>query len=257
LSLESEVEERIGVKFRRSRLLREAFVHRSYLNENLTPGLESNERLEFFGDAVLSYVVADRLFRECPECPEGELTEWRGHLVRRDSLANFARRLALGQFLLLGKGEEAAGGRDRAANLAGLFEALVGAICMDRGLLAARKFIMQAIGDEMVNLRNRPTPIDPKSRLQEVVQARWQRAPTYRTVLEEGPEHRKVFTVEVSIQGDLLGRGAGLSKQEAEREAARRALEELLVPEERATGPSPLFVGDSGPARAVERPGED
>jgi len=257
LSLESEVEERIGVKFRRPSLLREAFVHRSYLNENLTPGLESNERLEFFGDAVLSYVVADRLFRECPECPEGELTEWRGHLVRRDSLANFARRLGLGEFFLLGRGEEAAGGRDRPANLAGLFEALVGAICMDRGLSAARRFIMQAIGDEMVNLRNRPTPIDPKSRLQEVVQGRWQRAPTYKTVREEGPEHRKVFTVEVSIQGQLLGSGAGLSKQEAEREAARRALEQLLVPEERATGPSPLFVGDSGSGIALESPGEN
>ena len=254
MSLETEVEDRIGVTFRRPALLREAFVHRSYLNENMTPGLESNERLEFLGDAVLSYVVAERLFRECPECPEGELTEWRGHLVRRDSLANFARRLDLGTFLLLGRGEEAAGGRERAANLADLFEALVGAICIDRGLTAARKFIMQAIGSEMKNLRGRPTPIDPKSRLQEVVQLRWQRAPIYRTVREEGPEHRKVFTVEVSAHGEVLGEGAGLSKQEAEREAAKRALESLLQPEEVFSAAAPLFVGEQ-PSALTSPPG--
>jgi ribonuclease-3 len=256
LTLESEVQERIGVQFKKLALLRESFVHRSYLNENTIPGLESNERLEFFGDAVLSYVVADRLFRECPECPEGELTEWRGHLVRRDSLANFARRLGLGEFLLLGRGEEAAGGRDRPATLAGLFEAIVGAICMDRGLLAARKFIMMAIGDEMVNLRGRPTPIDPKSRLQEIVQSRWQRAPSYRTVREEGPEHRKVFTVEATIQGEVLGTGTGLSKQDAEREAARRALDTLLTPSENAAGETPLAAGERKPAAAAKKPSQ-
>jgi ribonuclease III len=227
VTFESEVEERLGVKFRRQALLREAFVHRSYLNENAEKGLESNERLEFFGDAVLSYVVAEKLFRDCPACTEGDLTEWRGHLVRRDSLAAFARKLNLGEFFLLGRGEEAAGGRERAANLAGLFEAIVGAIAIDRGLTAARKFILSAIGDEMEGLRDRPTPIDPKSRLQEIVQARWQRAPVYRTVNEEGPEHKKVFTVEVSIQGRVLASGVGQSKQEAERAAARLALEDL------------------------------
>jgi ribonuclease-3 len=227
MTLESEVEERIGITFKSKAILREAFVHRSYLNENPSEGLESNERLEFFGDAVLSYVVAERLFRDCPTCTEGDLTEWRGHLVRRDSLANFARKIGLGDYLLLGRGEEAAGGRDRPANLAGLFEALVGALAIDRGLAQSRKFILSAIGDEIRGLRGRPTPIDPKSRLQEVVQARWQRAPVYRTVHEEGPEHRKVFTVEVSVQGQVLASGVGLSKQEAERQAAGGALEHL------------------------------
>jgi ribonuclease-3 len=207
-------------------MLHQAFVHRSYLNEYPSPGLESNERLEFFGDAVLSYVVAERLFRDCPECDEGDLTEWRGYLVRRDSLANFARVKGLGDFLLLGRGEEAAGGRQRAQNLASLFEAVVGAIAIDRGLIASRKFIFEAIGSE-IDLRGRPTPIDPKSRLQEVVQARWQRAPSYKTVAEEGPEHRKLFTVEVQVQGTALASGTGHSKQEAEREAARNALTEL------------------------------
>jgi ribonuclease III len=225
-SFEEDVEERIGIKFRRREMLHQAFVHRSYLNEYPRPGLESNERLEFFGDAVLSYVVAERLFRDCPDCDEGDLTEWRGHLVRRDSLAAFARGLGLGDFLLLGRGEEAAGGRDRNANLACLFEAVVGAIAIDRGLTVAKHFIFDAIGSEL-DLRGRPTPIDPKSRLQEIVQARWQRAPSYKTVQEEGPEHRKFFTVEAQVHGQPLGRGSGHSKQEAEREAARNALKEL------------------------------
>jgi ribonuclease-3 len=143
--------------------------------------------------------------------------------VRRDSLANFARVKGLGDFLLLGRGEEAAGGRERAQNLASLFEAVVGAIAIDRGLTASRRFIFEAIGDE-IDLKGRPTPVDPKSRLQEVVQARWQRAPSYKTVAEEGPEHRKIFTVEVQVQGAALASGTGHSKQEAEREAARNAL---------------------------------
>ena len=223
---EEEVQALLGVRFRKPAMLRQAFVHRSYLNEYPEPGLESNERLEFFGDAVLSYVVAERLFRDCPACDEGALTEWRGYLVRRDSLAAFARKLELGRYFLLGRGEEAAGGRERALNLASLFEAVVGAIAIDRGLTESRRFIFDAIGDEL-DLRGKPTPIDPKSRLQEVVQARWQRAPSYRTVHEEGPEHRKVFTVEVATRDRVLATGTGHSKQEAERQAARSAIESL------------------------------
>jgi ribonuclease-3 len=236
-SFEKDAEERIGVSFHKTEILRQAFVHRSYMNEYPSPGLESNERLEFFGDAVLSYVVAERLFRDNPGIQEGELTEWRGYLVKRDSLAAFARKLGLGPFLLLGHGEEAAGGRDRNANLACLFEAVVGAIAIDRGMLAARGFILRAIGDE-INLKGRPTPIDPKSRLQEVVQSRWQRPPSYHTVHEEGPEHRKVFTVEVSVHGQPLGSGIGPSKQEAERNAARAALVDLQTPPQSEAEPS-------------------
>jgi ribonuclease-3 len=224
---EREVEDKIGVSFKHLDTLRLAFVHRSYINEFPQEGTESNERLEFFGDSVLSYVVAERLFRDNPHIDEGALTEWRGYLVKRDSLAMFARRLDLGKHLLLGHGEESAGGRNRSANLACLFEAVVGAIAIDRGLTEARRFILRAIGDE-INLRGRPTPIDPKSRLQEVVQARWQRPPSYHTIHEEGPEHKKLFTVQVSVQGNPLGTGTGPSKQEAEREAARQALTDLL-----------------------------
>ncbi len=170
-SFEDEAQIKLGVKFKSPALLRQSFVHRSYLNEFPEPGLESNERLEFFGDAVLSYVVAERLFRDCPLCDEGDLTEWRGYLVRRDSLAQFARQLDLGHYFLLGRGEETAGGRERAQNLASLFEAVVGAIAIDRGMTVVRKFIFDAIGSE-IDLKGKPTPIDPKSRLQEVVQSR-------------------------------------------------------------------------------------
>ena len=241
-SFEEQVEARLGLTFENQITLHEAFVHRSYMNEYPADGQESNERLEFFGDAVLSYVVAERLFRDCPDCDEGDLTEWRGYLVRRDSLAAFARGLSLGDFLLLGRGEEAAGGRERAQNLASLFEAVVGAICIDRGLEVARQFIFDALGDEL-DLQGRPTPVDPKSKLQEIVQARWQRAPTYRTVHEEGPEHRKVFTVEAQIHGEVLGSGTGHSKQEAEREAAKDAL---------ASYPFETAPAETAPAQAAE-----
>jgi ribonuclease III len=219
------LEQAIGVRFRRPALLRRALVHRSYLNEQSEPGLESNERLEYLGDSVIGYVVARRLYVDCPTCTEGDLTERRGYLVRRDSLARFARILHLGDYLLLGRGEDSAGGRNRPANLAGVFEAVVGAIVMDRGMTAARKFILDVMAEEIASLDGKPTPIDPKSRLQEVVQARWQRAPSYRTVKEEGPEHSKTFTVEVGVQGRVLASGAGPSKQEAERQAARQAIE--------------------------------
>ena len=251
-SFESEVEDKIGVHFRRRDTLRLAFVHRSYINEYPQQGSESNERLEFFGDSVLSYVVAERLFRDNPAIDEGALTEWRGYLVKRDSLAMFARRLGLGEYLLLGHGEESAGGRNRNANLACLFEAVVGAIAIDRGLTAARGFILRAIGDE-INLRGRPTPIDPKSRSQEVVQARWQRPPSYHTLHEEGPEHKKLFTVQVSVQGQALGSGTGPSKQEAEREAARQALADLTG-EEQPPEPAVSLEGRTGAVLRVRAP---
>ncbi len=242
MSFESEVEERLGLKFKDHELLRTSFVHRSYLNENPLEGLESNERLEFFGDSVIGYVVAERLYLDCPACDEGQLTEWRGHLVRRDSLARFANKLGLGDFLLLGRGEEAAGGRERAANIASLFEAVVGAVSLDAGLEVARTFIFDAIGSE-IDLEGRSTPVDPKSRLQEMVQSRWQRGPGYRTVQEEGPDHRKTFTVEVHIQGEVLGSGVGLSKQEAEREAARHAIRALEEAESAESAEDPGVSG--------------
>jgi ribonuclease-3 len=224
------LEERLGVTFQDLHLLRQAFVHRSYLNENPEASLVSNERLEFLGDAALGLVVAQRLYELFPTHGEGLLTELRAHLVRRDTLAHAAERLALGEQLLLGRGEEAAGGRRRPSNLAAVLEAVVGAILVDQGLPSADAFIMSALADDFEAVRSGVAPADPKSRLQVLVQSRGKDLPEYRTLKAEGPEHARLFTVEVYLDGEVLGVGQGKTKRQAEREAARRALEKLGVP---------------------------
>ncbi|HWQ28966.1 MAG TPA: ribonuclease III [Dehalococcoidia bacterium] len=223
----SDLERAIGVRFKNRGLLRQALVHTSYVNEN--PGLDlgSNERLEFLGDAVLGLVIGKLLYQDFPDVDEGRLTELRAHLVRRDTLARAAARLRLGEYLRLGRGEEAAGGRDRPTNLAHAFEALVGAVYLDQGLDTVERFVHEALGPELATVRERRVPADPKSQLQEYVQSHWQITPTYRTVRIEGPDHARRFTVEVSVGGEVLGAGEGRSKQQAEKAAARVALEAL------------------------------
>jgi ribonuclease-3 len=220
----------MGVTFQNPALLRQAFVHRSYLNENPEISLLSNERLEFLGDAALSLVTAQRLYELFPTHGEGLLTELRAHLVRRDTLARAAERLALGDYLLLGRGEEAAGGRRRPSNLAAVFEAVVGTILVDQGLGSVDGFVTSALADEFEAVRSGVVPADPKSRLQVLVQARGQGLPEYRTLKVEGPEHARLFTVEVCMDGEVVGIGQGKTKRQAEREAARRALDKLGVP---------------------------
>ena len=220
----NSLENIIGIVFSDKSLLTRALVHRSALNEQPDLAPCSNERLEFLGDAVLGLVTAEYLYHRFPEYQEGDLTTLRAALVCGETLAQFARRINLGQFLYLSKGEEAAGGRDREANLACAFEALMGAIYLDQGLPVARSFIQRfiepEIGERMVPVVNK----DPKSRLQELVQGEYQRTPRYRTVAEEGPDHAKCFTVEVMMGDRVLGRGTGRSKQAAERAAAEAAL---------------------------------
>jgi ribonuclease-3 len=223
----SELERRLGVKFKDASLLTQALIHSSYVNENPHDAPESNERLEFLGDAVLGLVVADDLYAAYPEQHEGQLTELRTLLVRRDTLAKAGRRLRLGDALYLGRGEEAGGGRSRPTNLAHAYEALVGAIFLDRGLATARRFVRRSLQAEFSELPVRPFPVDPKSRLQELSQSRYQAPPSYRLVEAEGPDHARRFTVEVIINGRALGTGRGMSKQEAEKEAAREALAHL------------------------------
>ncbi len=223
----SALERRLGVKFNDSALLKQALVHSSYVNENPYAAPLSNERLEFLGDAVLGLVVADELFAAYPDQDEGQLTELRTLLVRRDTLAKTARRLKLGDDLYLGKGEEAGGGRTRPTNLAHAYEALVGAVFLDRGLSTARKFVRRSLEQEFQSLPARPFPLDPKSRLQEMSQSRFQMPPQYRLVEAVGPDHDRRFTVEVVVNGRAMGKGQGLSKQEAEKEAAREALARL------------------------------
>jgi ribonuclease-3 len=221
------LEKRIGVRFRNSSLLQQALVHRSYLNEMPESGFESNERLEFLGDAVLGLVVAARLYADYPDRPEGQLTELRAALVRRDALAKVAKRLTLGEYLYLGKGEESAGGRNRPSNLSASYEAVVGAVYLDGGIDKARRFIFRSLSPEFEALPKGRMPGDPKSRLQELLQARYQKPPVYRVVRDEGPDHLKVFTVQVSAGKRVLGTGKGHSKQQAEKEAATHALERL------------------------------
>ena len=213
----------LGLVFRNPRLLEQALVHRSYLNENPGFRLGSNERLEFLGDAVIGFITAENLYSDFPELPEGGLTRLRAVLVRRDTLARAARALRLGEYLYLGRGEERSGGRRRPRNLASTFEAVVGAIYLDQGLATARDFVLEALAGELDRAGREAE--DYKSKFQEIVQAKHHLPPSYRVIDAVGPDHRRWFTVEVSVEGEVLGRGSGWSKQVAEKEAARAALQ--------------------------------
>lgn len=220
------LEQKIGVTFADKSLLRQAFVHRSYLNENPGFSLPSNERLEFLGDAVLGFVVAEYLYHRFPSQPEGELTSIRAALVRAETLALVARELQLGDWLLVGRGEEATGGRGRQSILSSTLEALIGAIFLDRGLDTARDFILSFIPQQLRRIEQHKLTKDFKSSLQQLAQATYQVTPTYRTVSAVGPDHAKIFTVEVLVRDVPLAQGMGFTKQQAQQEAARKALED-------------------------------
>ena len=223
----SALEERLRVTFKNSALLQQALTHSSYLNEHPHVAAESNERLEFLGDAVLGLVIAGDLYGSYPGLDEGKLTELRTHLVRGGTLAKAARRLKLGDEISFGRGEEAAGGRGRPSNLAHAYEAIVGAIYLDSGIRSARSFIRRSLKPEYQLVADEAFPMDAKSLLQEISQSRFQSAPRYLLVKEEGPDHARLFTFEVRINGRRLGTGSGRSKQDAEKEAAQKALQRL------------------------------
>ncbi|HET6316290.1 MAG TPA: ribonuclease III, partial [Chloroflexota bacterium] len=187
----------LGYAFRDSGLLRSALIHTSYVNERPGRGLESNERLEFLGDAVLGVIVAHRLFEMRPESAEGELTVVRAWLVRQSTLARWARQVGLGQHLLLGRGEARSGGRDRPALLSRGFEALIGAVYLDGGLDAARSVLLPLADQELKAGFSPQRVVDAKSRLQQVTQARFDQTPIYHMVDHSGPGHAPVFIVEV------------------------------------------------------------
>jgi ribonuclease-3 len=207
--------------------LEQALVHSSYINENPGFALTSNERLEFLGDAVLGLVVAEKLYWNFPRFSEGEMTRLRAALVRRETLARVARAIRLGDYLYLGKGEEASGGRYKPSNLAGALEAVIAATFFDRGLTVTRESILRLFSEEMERVVSRGAEVDYKSRLQELAQARQQSAPFYQLVEAVGPAHDRRFTVEVKIGDTVMGRGEGKSKKTAEAEAARSALQRL------------------------------
>lgn len=221
------LQKRLRVKFGRPESLAQAMVHRSYLNEAAGQGLLSNERLEFLGDAVLGCIVAKRLFERYPHVPEGRLTELRAYLVKAETLARVGERLQLGQFLLLGRGEDATGGRIRPLNLARAFEAVLGAMYLDRGFRTTEQFVLRVLQPELAELGGGDLPTDAKSRLQHLAQTVFNTTPHYRTVAAEGPDHAKVFTIEVVLGDRSLGTGRGLSKRTAEKLAAQEALEHI------------------------------
>ncbi len=223
----ADFEKALGVDFKNIALLQQALVHSSFINENPAYVSGHNERLELLGDAVLGLIVAEELYRSSPDLTEGEMTRLRAALVRRDTLARVARSIGLGDFLYMGKGEEAGGGRSKATNLAGALEAVVAAVYLDCGIAAARDMVARLFAAEWPKLAGPGAGVDCKSRLQEFTQSRFQQAPAYRLVAEAGQPHDPVFTVEVCVSDRVVATGSGRSKKLAETEAARAALERL------------------------------
>ncbi len=219
-----ELEKKIGYEFRDFSLLRRAMMHSSYTNEKHLPKFQCNERLEFLGDAVLELVSSEFLFLENPKISEGELTKTRASMVCEPSLAFCARDLQLGEYLLLGKGEEATGGRGRDSITSDSMEALIGAIYLDGGFTNAKEFIHRFI---LSDLEYKKLFFDSKTILQEIVQADMGESITYRLVGEEGPDHNKAFRVEVRIGETCCGAGKGRTKKAAEQEAAYQAILKL------------------------------
>ena len=219
-----------GYRFRDRGLLEHAMTHTSRANEDASGGVMDNESLEFLGDAVLGFVVADLLFREFPEYDEGEKSKMKAILVSTATLARVAERLRLGDHLLLGRGEEKTGGRRKQALLADGCEALIAALYLDGGIEQARAFIVRELGSFVEQLRRDGVSAqDYKSALQELVQGRNRPLPEYRVVGAIGPDHQKLFDVEVLVAGEPLARATGPSKKEAEQEAARLALSRLTT----------------------------
>jgi ribonuclease-3 len=217
------LESRINYKFRNSLLLAEALTHPSLAYESQRPHFD-NQRMEFLGDAVLQLVVTEALFRLFPGAAEGDLTKLRSRVVSRRALARFAMVINLGEYVLLGKGEEATGGRRRLSTLADAFESLIGAVYIDTGLDAAKTMILRLFESEIEAMVESPDERNPKGELQEFLQAIHPVAPVYQIVSESGPDHRRVFQAEVTWQGKILSSGKGKSKKEAEARAAADAL---------------------------------
>lgn len=217
---------RLNIRFKNPKLLQQAFLHRSYLNE-VKMDLESNERLEFLGDSVLSLIISYYLYTLRSTDSEGELTNLRAHIVKTKSLAEAARKLELGKYLSLSKGEEISGGRDNPQLLANTYEALLGSLFLDAGLEVVKKVIDKTLLPLFEKELKMGPPKDAKSSLQETVQQRLKQSPHYKILQTHGPDHAKQFTVAVYIGGKETGRGIGASKQIAEEEAAKQALEVL------------------------------
>lgn len=214
--------------FKNKKLLEQAFTHRSFLNETKEK-LDNNERLEFLGDSIVSFVVSKHLYAMFPDFNEGKLTNMRSLLVNTKSLGSVAKELEFGSLLKLSRGEEESHGRDNESLLADSFEAFVGALFLDRGIQAVETFLNEVLLKKSSVLAQNSVLKDPKSLLQEEVQAKKQNAPIYKLITEEGPAHDRIFTIGVYVKDTLLGKGTGKSKQRAEEKAAQEALIKLNV----------------------------
>lgn len=219
----SKLEKNLGLKFKKKKFLEQAFLHRSYLNEHPGLKMEHNERLEFLGDAVLELIVTKHLFNNYSNS-EGELTAWRAALVNSKMLAEIADKLKLNDYLLLSKGEKQDTGRARQFILANTLEAIIGAIYLDQGLTKTEKFIKNNLIKELPRILKEKLYVDPKSHFQEKAQAELGTTPNYELVKEQGPDHAKLFIVGVYLDGKLIAKGEGPSKQSAQEDAAKKGL---------------------------------
>jgi ribonuclease-3 len=223
------LQQALGISLNDRRLLEQALVHSSYSNENPAFTAHSNERLEFLGDAILGSIIAERLYQNPPPLSEGEMTRLRSALVRQSCLAHIAATVGLGDYLYLGKGEEAGGGRNKPKNLAAALEAVIAAVYLDQGPAATREFVLGLFDTELDRVLTQGSGGDYKSRLQEFTQAKWQLTPSYHLVEAVGPDHDRTFTVEVRTGNTVLAKGSGKSKKAAETEAARWALRRVFT----------------------------
>jgi ribonuclease-3 len=221
------LETRLAVGLARPELGLQALTHKSYVNEHKDAGLQDNERLEFLGDAVVDLAISHRLMERFPVASEGELSKLRALIVNEEGLARIARRLSLGELLLLGRGEELTGGRDKSSVLADALEAVIGAVYLGSGLAGVLALIDLHFSEALEGVALGRSGLDYKTKLQEDIQTRMKVSPRYRVVSEAGPDHEKTFEVEVSIGTDLYARATGKSKKEAEQAAARATLEML------------------------------
>lgn len=228
LKILNELQEKIEYKFKDMKLLYWALTHSSYANEHKKQKITYNERLEFLGDSVLGLVVSEYIFVKYPRYPEGDLTKLRATVVCEPSLSYLAKNINLGKYLMLGKGEEATGGRERVSILADAFEALIGAIYLDGGIENAKVFVLKYLSPIIENAVNGVELfIDYKTHLQELLQKTTKSKIEYAVILEEGPDHNKIFHTEVTLDGEVLGKGIGRSKKEAEQNAAKSALDKM------------------------------
>ncbi len=224
----NDLAQKVDLAFKDNNLIQQAFIHRSYLNENKEYA-SSNERLEFLGDSILSLLVSEYLFKEYPDFSEGQLTNLRSSVVKTTTLAQIAKELKLGELLLLSHGEEEGGGRQNTSILADTFEAFLGAVFLDQGLLSAKKILSAFLFPLLTNILRDKKYKDAKSEFQEVVQEDKKVSPVYKVLDQKGPDHAKEFTIGVYVENILYGTGQGKSKQEGEMKAAEKALNKWQV----------------------------